>query len=317
VGGRECKTSWRRSLLWLSVSAALAVSPCRAKAQNDQQEASSQAPAIRDAFITTSDHVRIHIREAGQLTAEAPIVFIPGWRLTASLWDQELRAFSQGRLTIAVDSRSQGESSVAFSGNTPERRAVDLRELTQQLHISRFVLVGWSQGVQDVAAYIQRFGTESLAGIALVDSPVFAGPAEIEAHQEFSKAALSRLEIYDENPEEYSRVMIRGLFAKPHPELNMQHIIDESMKTPTSIGIAMLVADFFGADRRPALAKIDRPVLVIASAQSPQIAQQKETAEAIHGARWVAVEDAAHALFLDQPKRFEDELRWLLQQASR
>ncbi len=49
------------------------------------------------------------------------------------------------------------------------------------------VLVGWSQGVQDVAAYVEQFGTDSIAGFVLVDSPLSSGPAEIKLHPESSE----------------------------------------------------------------------------------------------------------------------------------
>ena len=110
---------------------------------------------------------------------------------------------------------------------------------------------------------------------------------------------------------------MRSFFRKPHPDLDIQHVIDESNKTPPSIGTAMWVADIFGVDPRPALKKIDRPTLVIASAESPLLQVQKEMAEAISGARWLMVPDAGHALFIDQPEKFDDELTQLLKTVGR
>jgi hypothetical protein len=40
----------------------------------------------------------------------------------------------------------------------------------------------------------------------------------------------------------------------------------------------MLISDIFGADRRPPLAKLDRPALVVASGSSPLLDVQKEMA---------------------------------------
>src|ERR1700683_727527 len=219
----------------------------------------STSQTIRDNSITTTDGAQIHYLQAGKSTTESAIVFIPGWTLSSSLWNQELRTFSTGRLAVAVESRSQGESSKILSGNTPERRAVDLHELVNSLHISKFVIVGWSQGAQDVAAYIQEFGTDTLAGVVFVDRPGSAGAAEIDIHKEFSKVILSRLASLDTNPAEYSEALVKSIFSRPHPELDMQHLIEESEKTPPTIGTAMLVMDIFGADRRPALKKINRP----------------------------------------------------------
>ena len=51
-------------------------------------------------------------------------------------------------------------------------RAQDLHRLLEQLDARRPVLIGWSQGVQDLAAYIERYGTHDLAGLVLVDATV-------------------------------------------------------------------------------------------------------------------------------------------------
>lgn len=272
---------------------------------------------IRDGFVTMSDGAKIHYLAAGKMTSAPPLVFIPGLMMTASLWNQQLRMFSASRLVIAVDSRSQGESSITLSGNTPEHRAIDLHELITSLNITKFVIVGWSQGAHDVAAYIQEYGTDSLAGIVFVDSTVSYGPAEVDAHKEFSKVILSRPAVFEAHPAEFYEEWVRSVFRKPHPDLDMQQIINESKKTPVSIGIAMLVADIFGVDRRPALKKIDRPTLVIASAESPLVDVEKEMAEAISGARWVAVPETGHALFIDAPEKFDDELAQLLKATAR
>ena len=96
----------------------------------------------------------------------------------------------------------------------------------------------------------------------------------------------------------------------------MQALVTEARKTPPTTGTEMLVMDIFGVDRRAALKKIDRPTLVIASAKSPLLEAQKEMAAAIPGARFVTVEGAGHALFVDEPQQFDDGLRQLLKQAD-
>jgi len=267
---------------------------------------------FRDGFFTTSDGAHIHYLAAGQLTGEPPIVFIPGLTLTASLWNRQLQEFSANRLTVAIDSRSQGGSSVMLSGNTPERRAVDLHELIASLHITRFIIVGWSQGVEDAAAFIQAYGTDSLAGVVFVDSPVSYGWAEVDEHKDYSKIILARLASFDIDPEKTAEERVRSIFRKPHPDLDIQHAIEEARKTPPSIVISMRVMDLFGADRRPALKKINRPTLVIASSASPLLQIQKQMAESIVGSRWVVVEGAGHAVFVDDPETFNAELRRLL-----
>src|SRR5437667_10255850 len=70
----------------------------------------------------------------------------------------------------------------------------------------------------------------------------------------------------------------------------------------------MLVADLFGVNRTAALKKIDCPTLIIASAKSDELARQQAGASQIWHARFEKIEDAAHAVFLDQPERFDELL---------
>jgi microsomal epoxide hydrolase len=211
---------------------------------------------IHDATATLGDGTRIHLLEAGQPTAAPAIVFIPGWTLPAFLWKEQMRRFSSDRFVIAIDPRSQGDSTKTETGNTPEQRARDLREILSSRHITSAVLVGWSQGANDVAAYVMQFGTTSIAQLAFVDSPIAAGPAEIDVNAEWSRGFLSRLPAYVNSPAEYSARMVGGLFKKPHPELDIEALIAHARKTPPNIGLTMLIMDIFGVDRRPALAKI-------------------------------------------------------------
>jgi microsomal epoxide hydrolase len=276
--------------------------------------ASESAASIGDGYFTTDDGARIHYLQAGQDHAAPALVLIPGWTLTASLWREQLQRFSQHRRVIAVDSRSQGESSIMLTGNTPERRAQDLHALLASLHVERCVLVGWSQGAQDVAAYVQQFGTASLAGVVFVDSPVSAGTNELDIRKEFSKAILSGLSRYAAHPADYSAGMVRSIFKRPPADIDQ--VIAQAQRTPPAVGAAMLTADIFGADRRPALAKIDRPALVIAAGESPLLDAQKEMAAAIRGARFVMVPDTRHAVFVDDPRAFDGALESLLETAD-
>jgi non-heme chloroperoxidase len=267
---------------------------------------------VRDATITLDDGTRIHLLEAGQPSAAPTIVFIPGWTLPAFLWKDQMQRFSSDRLVIAIDPRSQGDSTKTEMGNTPEQRARDLREILAKRHIASAVLVGWSQGANDVAAYVMQFGTSSIAQLAFVDSPVAAGPAEIEVNKEWSQGFLSRLAGYVNSPAEYSERTVRSLFMKPHPELDIDAAIAHARKTPPNIGLTMLIMDIFGVDRRPALAKIDRPTLVIGSAESSLAEAQKRMADAIPGAEFLLLNGAGHAVFVDEPERFAQALERLL-----
>jgi non-heme chloroperoxidase len=94
-------------------------------------------------------------------------------------------------------------------------------------------------------------------------------------------------------------------------------LASDSQQTPTNTGVAMLVADIFGADRRPALEKFSKPALIIASGESRLLEEQKEMQKTMVHSKLVVVPDANHAVFVDAPETFDaaletflDSLRW-------
>ncbi len=277
----------------------------------------ADAVTVTEGYVATSSGIRIHYLQSGEGTAAPALVLIPGWRLPAYLWDEQLHKFSPSTRVIAIDPRSQGESTKTLDGNAPESRARDLHDALAKLGVSRSVLVGWSQGAQDVAAYLQQFGTDSVAAVVFVDSPVSAGPAEVELHREFAKVILSGMSVYASHPEEYSEGMVRSLFKKPHPDLEVEKIVKSTLQTPTDTGISMLAMDIFGADRRSVLARLNRPALVIASSESPLLDLQKEMAATIPGSKLVALEGTGHAVFVDDPEKFDEALETFLRSLAR
>ena len=58
--------------------------------------------------------------------------------------------------------------------------------------MTNVVLVGWSQGVQDVAAYAAAFNGEGVSGYVLVDAAVGQGAAAAVAQPELLKGLLER-----------------------------------------------------------------------------------------------------------------------------
>jgi microsomal epoxide hydrolase len=270
--------------------------------------ASATARAQIIEGTTTVGSVKIHYLQSGETKSNRALVLIPGWRLPAYLWTEQLTRFGARERVIAIDPRSQGPSTKTTEGNSPESRAADLHGVLANLGIAHATLVGWSQGAQDVAAYVAEFGTSTVDAIVLVDSPVSWGAAEVDAHPGLAKAILSGIPNYARAPEEYSRGMVRSIFVQPHPDLDMEKIVRWTLQTPADIGVAMLTQDIFGADRRPALRALDKPALIIAAGKSLLLDVQKEEAATIPGSRFVVIENAGHAVMVDQPAQFDSVL---------
>src|SRR6266567_5427359 len=285
------------NLFCLSATVCLGALPMRAE---------SNAGSSR--MVEVAEGVSVRVIEAGKPGAQPVLVFIPGWSTGADVWNHQIDTFAKTHQVVAFDPRSEGESTKTTSGNTPETRAQDLHALLERLGVRRPVLIGWSQGVQDIAAYVERYGTKDVAGIVLVDAAISDGADGMAARPQETAAQFKMFAVYQAHQEEYLRGMMQAIISKPQSDDRTNQLVSTGMKTPPDIGVAMLIADMFGVNRTPAFEKIDCPTLIIASAKSGELARQQAAANQIPLARFEKIEDTAHAAFLDQPERFTELL---------
>ncbi|MFI5180091.1 MAG: alpha/beta fold hydrolase [Thermoanaerobaculia bacterium] len=256
-----------------------------------------------DTLVAVSADVRLRVIEAGPPDAQ-PIVFVPGWCFTADIWNKQIAALSDRYHVVAFDPRSQGRSTVLDHSNSPDDRAQDIAALIKMRHLKKPVLVGWSQGVQDVAAYALAFGTGDVGGLVLVDAAVSAGAGGLNAT--VATMTLGRMPIYAGSQREYLEGMMPYLFKTPLSPSERNGIVTAAQRTPTSIGVANLTLDLFGRDYRPAFKRMGVPTLLIVAGTAPD--KNEQLAQPIPTATSAVVEDAGHAVFYDKPAPFNDLL---------
>ena len=123
----------------------------------------------KEKYFLTSDSVRLRYLVAGEGEA---LVFIPGWTMTAEIWELQIEYFSKTNTVIALDPRGQGKSDQATEGLYFEREARDVKELVDHLNLPSYYLVGWSWAGIMLYYYPKLFNNPSLKGIVTVDSPL-------------------------------------------------------------------------------------------------------------------------------------------------
>lgn len=247
--------------------------------------------------FTSSDGAELHYLEAG---TGPLIVFVPGWTMPAEIWQSQIDHFAAAYRVVAFDPRGQGRSEKVSYGYYAERRARDIGELLQHLGDEPAILVGWSLGVHEALEYTRQAGTERVSGLVLVDHP-------ISADWSTSPAFKSRYAEVQTNREEWMRMFVRAIFATPQPEPYLDAITAAALSTPanaTAIMIGNLILMDTG-DLTPAVAILDKPALFVWRDGRP--AEWKEAVLRYKpDAEIVVVADAGHALFVDQPERFNE-----------
>ena len=257
------------------------------------------AAPVKDGFFKTSDGVKLHYLEAG---SGPSIVFEPGWSMPAWIWDNQILHFAEHYHVVALDPRSQGDSDKPSEGNSPERRSQDIKELIEHLKLAPTVLVGWSLGVPELLTYAEQFGGANVRAYVLVDG--FAGD---KLDPQFAMGMLGMYRQVDVNRRAFTEKFVRGMYKKPQPEDYIARVIDASLKMPADSAIAASVGAISRSDWRPAIAKMDRPILITCQAAMKSFAADL-IVSSMPTTRVEVFEDAGHALFVDDAERFNSVL---------
>jgi len=256
---------------------------------------SLSAAPWKSGYLRTSDGVRLHYIQAG---AGPSIIFEPGWTMPAEIWEPQIRTLSKAFRVVAIDPRAQGKSDRATDGLYLERRAQDIKEVVDRLRLAPAVLVGWSLGVTEVMSYVDQFGTSTLRGVVQVDGVIGRDPdAETTANY------WTRMRAFQTKRAEWTANFVRGMYKKPQSDAYLRKITAAAMQVPTNSAVLLLLNAYVsGSDLRPAIAKLDKPVLYMATPNNR--AQADMLRQRLPSARIEMFEDAGHALFVDDAERF-------------
>lgn len=250
---------------------------------------SAAAPGSR--HFTSSDGVKLHYAERGQGRA---LVFVPGWTMPGWVFEPQLRYFSKFYRTVAFDPRSQGASAIAASGHHPDRRALDIAELLAQLGEEPAAIVGWSLGVLDSLAYVRQHGDARVSSLVLVDNSVGEEPPP-----DFKFDFIAALR---KDRGGATRSFVRAMHKRPQSAEYLERLAQASLRTPLPAAIELLSYPYPRNYWREAIYGTSRPILYVVT---PRWAEQGANLARKHAdARTEVFADAGHALFTDEPERF-------------
>jgi microsomal epoxide hydrolase len=156
--------------------------------------------------------------------------------------------------------------------------------------------VAWSLGVLDTLASIHTQGDRQLAGLVLVDNSVGEEPAPI-AH-----AAPPHRRTPPSSRAEAMRQFVRAMFEHPQPPDYVDRLTETCLRTPDYASRALLAYPVPRTYWREAVYATHVPVLYVVR---PRWAEQGENLMRYRGNTELEVfPDAGHALFVDEPGRF-------------
>lgn len=257
---------------------------------------------IRSTTFITSDGVRLRVMEAGPRGADGAVAaampvmaFVPGWSMPAAIWQPQLAALGASHRVAALDPRGQGESEIPAYGFNIERRAADVREFVARYE--SVVLVGWSLGALEALQCVHRYGDAALEALVLVDSSVGEDPPPpavqfIEALQQDRRATIE--------------AFVREMFSSQQTALERDALIDVALRMPLEASLELFPRGTPREHWRGITRAFGKPLLYVVTEQFAAQAQNLQRNRP--GTRVEVFETAGHALFVDEPDRFNRAL---------
>jgi non-heme chloroperoxidase len=264
--------------------------------------------AAKSAFFKTSDGIQIHYLEAGSGRA---IVFIPGWTMPAWIWQKQIDEFSKKYHVIAVDPRSQGESDKPTYGHLPETRSRDYKELVDHLGLKKPILVGWSMACGELVKYAEQFGSDNVGGFVLVDGFLTDTPSP-----EMFAALSGWMNQLQQDRQKQADGFIRSMFKKPQTEDYLKRLVDVSTQVPADTAVVLIYNLIALKDASAGFARMKRPVLFAYQPESQASADFVKT-KLGDNVRLERFDGDGHALFVDDPEKFNGVLENFVQSLSK
>lgn len=245
-----------------------------------------------------SQGIKIHyLSNRFDVAKPASLLFVPGVMMPAWIWEKQLSYFSKKYNVVAMDPRSQGDSDLSLEGHYAFSRSQDIKAVVDALKLKPLILIGWSLGVPEVINYTSHFGAEGLIGLVLVD-----GLMGIDSSVPFYHSAVEYWTQFQVDRISKTKEFVKMMFKQKRSEEYLEKLTRFALRTPTNT-VMTLILNYLLQDFRPLLPRINVPTM-IATIECPRLGYMQSMQSMIPQSRLEIIQEADHALFVDQPEVF-------------
>jgi non-heme chloroperoxidase len=265
--------------------------------------------------------VNLHVREYGKSTG-IPILLIHGWSQSHLCWSKQYEStLTDDARIVALDLRGHGMSDAPTEVDQytdGDKWADDIAAVIDELALDRPILVGWSYGGYIISDYVRRKGQSNISGINFVAAAVVLGPKAFGKllGPGFLENAPGACQ--DDLPTSIAAIrrLLRACLVKPVAQDDFEEILAFNMVVKPAVRGAMTqreldFASLLEGVTVPVLVTHGRADTVVLPAMSEYILTHCKTAQA----SWF--DGVGHASFLEEPARFNTELKQFAESAYR
>ena len=231
-------------------------------------------------------------------------MFVHGYPLNHTIWEAQ-KALADSFRLILPDLPGFGKSPA--SGATIDGYADTIRDLLDTLNIDKASMFGHSMGGYVVLSFADRY-PERLDAMGLICSQAGGDPADVR------EARLKTAETVEKQGTSAVVDTMAEKLTAPSG-VHLKETLRSIMRTAGTAGItAALRAMAARTDRFHVFSKLIVPVLILSGTEDILIPEDKARlmADRLKLGKWTPLENCGHMPMMEQPERFNQEIRTFL-----
>ena len=283
--------------------------------------------------MTSIDHLNIPISDGTNLHmlndgSGPPLLLLPGWSQTASMFRHQLFGLSDRFNVFALDWRGHGESEKVNYGYRISRFAKDLHEVLNWIDMPGINVLGHSMGNAVIWCYLDIFGADLINKIIIAEQPpsLVSQPGWSEEEVSNAGCVFSCTELIEtcdslaeNNSDQFRADMLRDMFSSAISEADLNFIINENLLLPRSAA-ASLLRNTSMEDWRDVIPRINVPTLICAGTESiVPLSSQRWIQAQIPGCNlelFKGSEGGSHFMFWEAASKFNQVVADFLDQPT-
>ena len=258
-------------------------------------------------YMEVTKNVRLHVTDVGK---GRPVVLIHGFPLSDEMYEYQYEALAKaGFRAIGITMRGFGHSDKPGEGYDYDTYADDIKAVLDQLHLDNVVLGGFSMGGAIVIHYMSRHHGAHVGKLALFAA---AAPCWTKQPSFFGKEDINGLIALNSvnRPALYSAFGQKFTATSTSVSAGIGAWLGAINLQASGFAVGQMLMTLRDADETENLKAVKVPTLILQgrldSIVSYQMAEQLKMA--IPNSKLVPFEIAGHALFVEEPDKFNKEL---------
>lgn len=270
----------------------------------------------RAEYIEVERYVHLHVTDAGE---GRPIVLIPGWPLSDEMYEYQYNDLMNRKFrVIGITLRGFGRSSKPYGAYNYDVHARDIKSVLEKLDVNDAVLCGFSMGGAIAIRYVSTYDSAHVSKLVLAGAaaPIWTQRNDFKYNLPLSAVDDLIALNFSDRPKLLSD--FAKIFSATETSLNegIGKWLNGMGLVATAHATGQCLYALRDTDLRSDLKKIKIPTLILHGKKdkicSYDLAEQMKAG--IDDSHLVPFENSGHSLFLEERKKFNEELIRFAQQ---